>query len=669
LNTLQNVISSLQNPNNIRNELLSQSYAAIDIEYIQTNNPKKPFDLVAVAFVNSKGIIKAKHFSDFNNYPKPEKALVEWTISEILKYKLTIGWYSKGIRLQNQETKTYSGKDSDLKVIDSVCKYYNISSIIGFDKRGIPYVRGYSLRDNYSFQQKYQNKFDWYYYHIDLYNVYKKPLVKSIIYNNKYKDQSLESVSQAILKEGKFGNLKGSDFQNNNKSKETILQYVSKDAILVMKLSQYNNYEILDLMNAISKITGLNFDRVCHTGISTWWTNIIKREIGEVTQQQFLTKKSYTGGYVIEPTKGYYQQPVYVLDVKSLYPTMMINHNISFDTVNCDCCKGNPNGKVSSEIMNIINKNLTEEDKRDQTYWICKKKTGIIPKLLSKFREERFRQEELGNTSMQLALKNLINSIYGLFGTDFFEFADYRVAELTTAFGRKVLQYMRETAKEVYGFDVIYGDTDSIFVTNITNRDSIDKFITECWIVDEVDVEVDKVFTKFLITKKKHYIGIYEDPSKEPEIKGMEGIKSDRPTWIQKMEKQFTLDLKNNLDPVVNLRKEYRRMEEGQVPLEELQIKLVLQKNPHEYQENSLQRRLSLEKGNVHQGDSIIYYKSNKIGGGTINPSLYSIKKYLDMFESIFEDVLGVIGNDFKRDIIGFTNLSSILLLNDNSNN
>ena len=343
-------------------------------------------------------------------------------------------------------------------------------------------------------------------------------------------------------------------------------------------------------------LPNLPFDRVCHTGISTWWTNIIKREVGE-PKQQLLQKKSYTGGYVIEPTKGYYQQPVYVLDVKSLYPTMMINHNISFDTVNCDCCKDDPEAKVSAEIMDIINEGLTKEEKRDQTYWICKKKIGIIPKLLSKFRDERFRQQELGNTSMQLALKNLINGIYGLFGTDFFEFADYRVAELTTAFGRKVLQYMKETAKEVYGFDVIYGDTDSIFVTNITNTELIDKFITECWIVDEVDVEVDKVFTKFLITKKKHYIGIYEDPNKEPEIKGMEGIKSDRPPWIQKLERQFALDLKNNINPVVNLQKEYRRMEEGQVPIEELQIKLVLQKNPEEYPENSLQRRISLEKG------------------------------------------------------------------------
>ena len=51
---------------------------------------------------------------------------------------------------------------------------------------------------------------------------------------------------------------------------------------------------------------------------------------------------------LLEPTKGYYQQPVYVLDVKSLYPTMMINNNISFDTVNCDCCKYDPRSKSFS---------------------------------------------------------------------------------------------------------------------------------------------------------------------------------------------------------------------------------------------------------------------------------------------------------------------------------
>ena len=228
-------------------------------------------------------------FLTFNKYPKPEQALVEWTMTEILKYRLTIGWYSKGVRLQDKETGAFSGKDSDLKVIDSICKYYDIPSIIGFDKRGIPYVRGYrySLEDDYYLQQ---NKFDWY-YHIDLYNVYKKPLVKSIIYNNRYKDLSLESVSQAILKEGKFENLKGSDILNI--PKEKLMQYVTQDANLVMKLSKHNNYEILDLMNAISIITDLPFDRVCHTGISTWWTNIIKREVGEPTTTILRKEKLY----------------------------------------------------------------------------------------------------------------------------------------------------------------------------------------------------------------------------------------------------------------------------------------------------------------------------------------------------------------------------------------
>ncbi|HSF49233.1 MAG TPA: DNA polymerase domain-containing protein [Nitrososphaeraceae archaeon] len=277
------------------------------------------------------------------------------------------------MRLQDKESGTFSGRDSNLKVIDSVCKYYDIPSIISFDKRGIPYVRGYDyhIENDYYLQQ---NKFN-YYYHIDLYNVYKKPLVKSIIYSNRYKDLSLESVSQAILKESKFENLKGSDIFHI--SKEKLLQYVTQDATLVMKLSKHNNYEILDLMNAISIITDLPFDRVCHAGISSWWGNIIKREFGE-PRQQLLQKKSYTGGYVIEPTKGYYQQPVYVLDVKSLYPTMMINQNISFDTVNCDCCKYDLEARVSPDIMKLINENLSYDNSRQDRYWICKKKTELF---------------------------------------------------------------------------------------------------------------------------------------------------------------------------------------------------------------------------------------------------------------------------------------------------
>ena len=86
-----------------------------------------------------------------------------------------------------------------------------------------------------------------------------------------------------------------------------------------------------------------------------------------------LKNKTYKGGQVIAPLIGDYNgQLVYVLDVKSLYPTMMIINNISFETVNCDCCKDKPEARVSIEIMDLINKDLSEDHKREH-YWICRR--------------------------------------------------------------------------------------------------------------------------------------------------------------------------------------------------------------------------------------------------------------------------------------------------------
>lgn len=179
-----------------RNELLLGAYAAIDTEYKfnQSHGSKaKPYTIFSVAIVDSLGNVKVKHESDFWNHQFPEKALVQWALSGILQYRLTIGWYTKGVRIQNEDG-TFTGTDSDLKIIDDACRYYKIPSVIGFDKRGIPYVRGYhySLCDTDSYYARL-NKFDRY-YHIDLYQVYKKPMVKTSIYQSRYKDLSLGSV-------------------------------------------------------------------------------------------------------------------------------------------------------------------------------------------------------------------------------------------------------------------------------------------------------------------------------------------------------------------------------------------------------------------------------------------------------------------------------------------
>ncbi len=652
---LSTIIKSTQ-----RNELLNQPYAAIDTEYRKSGNR---YAIFAVAIVDSVGSTKAKHESDFCEYTQPEKELIKWAMSEILQYKLTIGWYSKGARLKKEDG-SYTGKDSDLKIIDDACKFYNIPSIIGFDKSGVPYVRGYDYNlCNINLFYASKNKFDWY-YHIDLFNIYKKQMVKSI-YQNRYKNLDLDSVCKAVLREGKFEELDGQHIQNLTKEKQ--LQNVCQDAILVMKLSKHNNYEIFDLMYAISIITNVPFDKVCHTGISGWWNKIINDKINDgkcrlptLNTEERKKKDNYKGGQVIDPKVGYYykdNQIVYVLDVKSLYPTMMINYNISFDTVNCSCCKDDPDAKVSQEIMDLIDK---DESKHNKQYWICKDPgyKGIIPRLLEQYRHERFRQKELGNNAMQIALKNLINGCYGLFGSEFFEFADYRVAELTTVYGRRTLSFMKHIAEEVYGFEVIYGDTDSIFVTKVKSEKDINKFLAECSIVlEDVEIEFAKIYRKLLLLKKKHYIGIPFNKNKEADIKGIEGIKSDRPVWINNLQKDFVDDITNDIDPTIKLRKAYIDMERGQVAPELLAITSTLKKDPLSYSNNAYQRIVGNQL-NVKEGDSIKYYKSNTRGMAHSNPSFIDIGKYLEMMQSSFEEQLKVLGYDFLRDVVGVKSLA-----------
>jgi DNA polymerase elongation subunit (family B) len=255
-------------------------------------------------------------------------------------------------------------------------------------------------------------------------------------------------------------------------------------------------------------------------------------------------------------------------------------------------------------------------------------------------------------------LKNLINGCYGLFGSGFFEFADYRVAELTTAFGRQTLAYMKHIAEEVYGFQVIYGDTDSIFVTNVKSERDINKFLAECFIVlEDIEIELAKVYEKTLILKKKHYIGIPFDLSKQPDIKGIEGIKSDRPVWINNLQKNFVDDIANNRNPTLKLKQAYMDMERGQVASELLAINTTLKKDPSSYSSNAYQRIVG-DQTNAKEGDSIRYYKSNTKGMAHSNSSFIDRSKYLKMMQSTFEEQIKVLGHDFLLDVVGVKSLA-----------
>src|SRR4249920_3363966 len=97
---MNSILSTLPNT---RNELLQWPYAAIDTEF-KTNvvNTSKPYTIFAASIVDSVGKVQFRHITDFHG-SEPEKELVKWLMEQILQYSLTIGWYSKGVRIKKND--------------------------------------------------------------------------------------------------------------------------------------------------------------------------------------------------------------------------------------------------------------------------------------------------------------------------------------------------------------------------------------------------------------------------------------------------------------------------------------------------------------------------------------------------------------------------------------
>jgi DNA polymerase, archaea type len=636
--------------------LNGRDYVAFDLEWIDdTSNNRAVY---AAAFVDNHGNSRVLHISDFaKSVDNPERELLLNINQELSRYDLSMGWYSTGIAKYHEDTQEYlDGVDSDLATLHARCLANSVDSIVDFNSAGVPYVRGRK--------------------HIDLHSVFAKPMVQTTIFKNAYRTLKLNEVSQALLAlerqsleaTGKYKGLTGKEVQSLPVEEQK--KYVLRDAELVMQLSKHNNGEVLDAMKAISELTGLDFDRVCRTGISAWWMAIFDSMVsnGECEapalsssfnrrKEQELSDLEYTGGSVLRPKKGFYHNLI-VVDVASLYPTMAILHNISFDTINCECCKNDPDARIDRDIIKDC---IVEKE-----YWVCRENEGAFPKKLRIFREERLKQKRLGDNNIkQLALKILINGGYGVFGNRFFKYYDPRVAELIAACGRYVLSKMQEIATNL-GFDIVYGDTDSLFLNHVGSNGTaqvISKFRHECTRLLGIEVEHAKTYQTAIISdKKKHYVGWTGTQGKEPDIVGMEGDKNDRPKWVNSIFRQTVHDiLTNSNDPILNLKNAISDLESGNVDSELLKRSNRLSKNPEEYEnENDRKRKIGLAIG-ARKGDVIEYFESDNKDGYSLNAQDICFKKYKIMLWKAAKDILEIAGYDLLT-------IEHELILNDMKN-
>src|SRR5215831_19373918 len=619
-------------------------YVAFDFEWSQESSST----LLAAAFVDSDGNTKALHISEYSCSTNPEAEFIKMINQELLKYDFSMGWYTTGTARYHEDTQEYlDGVDSDLSILHNRCLENGVYSIVEFNSVGIPYIRNQR--------------------HIDLYNVFGKPIVQAAIFKNAYRTLKLDEVSKVILGStshglGKYKGLTGKDLQSLHVEEQK--NYVLRDTKLVMRLSKHNNGEVLDAMKSISEITELDFEKVCKTGISTWWTAVFDnigydgKPVSSLsfgrTDEKLL---KYIGGLVLQPKKGLYHNLI-VADVASLYPTMAILYNISFDTVNCECCRNDVQSRIT-------NKDIIKDCKLQKEYWICKQKEGAFPKKLKIFKEERLRQKNLGNQVKQLALKILINGGYGVFGSQYFKYYDPRVAELIAAYGRYTISKMKYIAHNI-GFQIVYGDTDSLFLNYVDNSNAVEvisKFKEECNKQLGVEVEHAKTYQTAIISeKKKHYIGWTGIEGRELDIVGMEGDKNDRPRWINIVFRQIAHDILVSSNPIDSLKRAVVDLELGNVNPELLKRSTRLSKNPEEYEnENDRKRKIGLAIG-ARKGDVIEYFETDKNREGySLNPQDISIKKYKIMLWKAIKDILEIAGYDiatverelFESDTIG----------------
>lgn len=576
-------------------------YVAIDFEWSDENSQRK---IYAAAFVGSNGNKKVFHISDFSS----EIEFLNKINYELMKYPCSIGWATTCVEYYKNEN--YTGVDSDLVILNDRCLKNGIKSAIRFNDRSIPFIEGHT--------------------HIDLYKVFRNEVIKTSIFKNKYRSLKLDDVSMVLLGKGKISDITGQNVQSRSIKEQK--DYVCTDAELVMELSRIKNGEILELVCSLAETTDLPLEEICHNTISSWWSKVFENT-GFVTTAYFnsspdMTKQhyKYEGGIVIEPKEGLYHD-IKLVDVISLYPSVAMLYNISFDTVNCKCCAFKSDARVPVEVLN-------------NGYWICKERKGIFPIKLEEFKAARLRAKDEGNEIRQLGLKILINGGYGLFGNPGFKFSDVRVAELITAYGRHILKRMQQIS-ESHGFTVVAGDTDSLF---LFGKRDISKFIQKCKDELKVDVENSMTFSKVIIVKKKHYVGITDKG--DIIIKGMEGVKSDRPPWINDVFNQFVKDLfeKNGeVDPLVNLERAFQQLEEGKVNHNDLKISVRLSKDPEQYAINSPQKKIGVLL-NSKEGSVIQYYLSDNGDGVSLKTDDISIRKYKLRLWNTLEDVIQLAG-------------------------
>ena len=265
---------------------------------------------------------------------------------------------------------------------------------------------------------------------------------------------SLQFVANSLLGEGKLiqHNDRGlaiSDMfrSGNMEDRIALAEYNLQDCKLVWDI--FEKTKLLDFAIARSRLTGMPLDKMGGSVASFDYAYLPKLHrrgyvapnLGELTSDVVSP-----GGYVMQSLPGLYQH-VLVLDFKSLYPSII--RTFSIDPYSF--WFADHQQLADDEIVDGFNGAFFSRDEH------------ILPSIINELWRERDQAKADNDQPLSQAIKIIMNSFYGVLGSSGCRFFDPRVCSSITLRGHEIIQKSHAWIEE-QGYQVIYGDTDSLFV-------------------------------------------------------------------------------------------------------------------------------------------------------------------------------------------------------------
>ncbi|MHB9955854.1 DNA polymerase II [Vibrio campbellii] len=415
-----------------------------------------------------------------------------------------------------------------------------------------------------------------------------------------FRSWSLESVSQELLGEGKEIHNVHDRMDEINRmyrsDKPSLAKYNLQDCVLVNKI--FDHTHLLDFAIERSRLTGVELDRV--GGSVAAFTNLYLPQIhraGYVAPN--LHPENWIaspGGYVMDSIPNLYDS-VLVLDFKSLYPSII--RSFLIDPMGLVEGLQLEIGKADNEAVPGFRGGQFHRSKH------------FLPEMIEKLWAARDVAKKNNEKAFSQAIKIIMNSFYGVLGSSGCRFFDTRLASSITMRGHEIMKQTKVLIEDK-GYQVIYGDTDSTFVSlngsySQADADKIGNelvdYINQWWndhlrseynLNSILELEYETHYRKFLMPtirgaetgSKKRYAGLIGEGEQERIIfKGLESARTDWTPLAQRFQNTLYQMIFHGEDPSDYVREMVEKTNNGEFD-DQLVYQKRLRRKLHEYQKN-----------------------------------------------------------------------------------